>query len=238
MKKLISSILFFSSSISFALINGNRLQGNPDLLRLQFESSESVCSGFFVNSTTIITAAHCFYSYKDERLLKLDVILSVDDKKLPLEVIKIIPHPKYYKGGWSANDVGVIKTSVNDAFEGNFSLSNEVLDRAGDITFYGSGKISLEPKEYGRSTGKNSFIRFRSFLYSIGKSKQTDTPGANTSIAPNDSGAPVVCDKTGNVIGIAAKATVKWTDGTIFPALSVITRLGLEDNWNFIQGNL
>jgi V8-like Glu-specific endopeptidase len=224
--------------MSLALINALPLQGIPDLVRLHFESNESVCTGFFINKTTIITAAHCFYSYKDERLLKVEAILSEDDKKLPIEAIRIISHPKYYQGGWSPNDVGIIKVSANESFKGNFSISNVDIERFGNLTFYGAGKINIEPKEYGRSYGQNNYIKFGSFLYLIGQSKHTQFPGNDTSIAPNDSGAPVVENSTGKVIGIAYKASVAWTCGSIIPALSVITSIGLEDNWQFIQDNL
>jgi len=228
---------FQYSTLASALINGVVLDKHPDLVRLNFERGESICSGFFINPETLMTAAHCFYSYKDGRKLKLETAESEHDEPIVVQVQNIFIHPNYYTGGWSPNDVAIIKTTFNSKFQKNFILSKDFPNRIGDLIFFGAGKTSLNPKVYGRSTGKNNFVRIGSFLYSLGSSKVTNTPGIATSIAPNDSGAPVL-NEQGFVIGIAAKSTVSWTDGTFFPSLSVTTLLTFEENWNFIQQNL
>lgn len=204
-----------------ALINARLLKGYPDLVRISFEAEESVCSGFYVNSTTIITAAHCFYSYKDNRLLKIVAIQTVNEMKLKVKTIKLIPHPKYYIGGWSQNDIGIIKTTQNKLFKNNFPLKNTALDLTGKVTLFGAGKLSIDPKQYGRTIGVNRYIGAGPFLFSLG----------DPSIAPNDSGAPVMNRK--EVIGLASKSN----RDKFFPALSVVTILGTKENWDFIMKN-
>lgn len=220
----ISCILF--STQAHALINGAPLKGYRDLIRIALGAGESICTGFFVNPTTVITAAHCFYSYEDGRLLAVSSLETKDSEVLDLKVQKLIPHPEYYTGGWSPNDVGIIKTSPNKLFRGSFPLSDATPAILGSARMMGAGKIRLEPKQYGRSEGSIYYFRFGKFLYSLG----------GTSVAPNDSGGPLISDN--KVLGILSKSTVAMAEGTIFPALSVMTPLWSVENWKFIQENL
>lgn len=224
-------------SIAFALINGNRLLDTPDLVRIEFENNESICSGFFINNTTIITAAHCLYSWKDKRVLKIENILGVDDEKLILKVLKTISHPKYYLGGWSQNDLAIIKTTNYKKFSGRFKLKeNTTIAKLGEIKLFGAGKIDLTPNVFGRASGVAYYIKVEGFLISLGASINHDLKEGFTSIAPNDSGSPVIDDQ-GNLIAIASKATVMHSYNTFVPALSFSTIISEGSNYEFILNN-
>lgn len=81
---------------------------------------------FFVNPTTVITAAHCFYSFKDGKLLELRSIETKDGELMDAGVVILIPHPRYYKEAWSPNDIGIIKTPPNNYFRGSFALAESL----------------------------------------------------------------------------------------------------------------
>ena len=217
---------FLFANQSYALINGTPLKGFRDLVRITLGAGESVCTGFFVTPTIVITAAHCFYSSKDGKLLEVQGLETMDGELMDVQVLSLDPHPEYYKDGWSSNDVGIIRTTENKYFRGSFILSGESPSYLGRARMMGAGRIRLDPKQYGRSEGSTHYLQVGKFLYSLG----------GTSVAPNDSGGPLLADK--KVIGILSKSTASLVDGTVLPALSVMTPLGSETNRKFIEMNL
>ena len=222
---IIIELLF--SSFSHALINGTPLNGMPDLVRLEFESKESVCTGFYISPNYLITAAHCLFSWKDHHTLKLENIITENEEKILVNVEKQIPHPQYYTGGWSPNDVAIIKTTNNTLFNGGYILTNEETRSSGGIILYGAGKIDIEKNIFGRVMGTNHYFKIFSFMFSFGK----------PAIAPNDSGAPIVDQDSNRVIGIGSKTTVTMMINKIFPTVSIMTSLREKSNANFIQEN-
>lgn len=189
-----------------ALTNGLPYLQSSDLIRIEINGRETVCSGFFVNSKTVITAAHCL---RGKDLKQITLSSALGPVKTYLD--KIITHPTL--------DIGIIKTSDYIHFAGQFPLYNEHLPRSGELQLLGAGKIDVTKKLYGFSTGKNSYYRFYTQLYILGSSRNEGTAGLNVSVAPNDSGAPMLVNN--KVIAIASKSSVSWTYGMIVPALSI-----------------
>lgn len=233
MKSFIFFCLFWIQSISvLALVNGQPLLGKPDLVRLEFNNRDSVCSGFFLSPSSIVTAAHCLYSWRDGNIAKLTGIISVDEKKLDLEVFELIPHPGY-ENGWATHDVAVIKVSNHSAFKGNFQISDHDVPMFGRLIYCGAGKIDMDKKIYGRSTGEASYLAFNSYIFGFGPSIASEK-GGSASIASNDSGSPVIQKETGKVMAVASQSTAIGTSGSFLPAVSISTSLNEKSNRDFL----
>jgi hypothetical protein len=109
------------------------------------------------------------------------------------------------------------------------------VSRRGNALFFGVGRTFQAEEKYGRTTGRNSFFRIGNFLYAFGKSKNSNNPGENVSLAPNDSGAPILDTETNRVIALASKTTVSVTLDTWIPAVSIGTVLNTASNIEFLK---
>ncbi len=224
---------------SFALINAKSLENKPDIVRLIFKN-HWICTGVYLDPTTILTAAHCITEDKGKAPPVLDQVLSKEsDEPVAVTQINSFSHPGYKGQFWHSHDVGIIKTSINKKFNGDFKLETKLFDQYGSAILYGSGKSDLTKNLLSRSLGENSFLRMGAILFFIGKSNNMSTEvGFKTSIAPNDSGAPIVDKVSGKIIGVASTTTVIKSQSYGLPTLSTGTSTVIPSNLEFIIKHL
>lgn len=103
------------------------------------------------------------------------------------------------------------------------------------VSIMGAGRVDLEKGTYGRSKGTASYIRTSKFIYMLGKSKNTENPGNGVTVAPNDSGGPILDIESGGVIAISSQTTIGSTKGTFLPAISIGTLLNTDETREFIR---
>ncbi len=131
-------------------------------------------------------------------------------------------------------DIGVVKTTPFTTKTSMFELSYERQKWWGMADLMGAGKIDIANGVYGRSQGTSPYFRMGSDIYIVGHSKKNEHPGRGVSIAPNDSGGPILDSLTGKVIAVASRTTVTSTSETSIPAVSIGTFLGSEENHSFL----
>jgi hypothetical protein len=220
---VLNLILVFISLSASALTNSLPYLKSPDLVRIEINQRESVCSGFYVNRTSIITAGHCIRGQDAKQ-----ITLFTATGQIKIYVDKVIPHPDL--------DIGIIKTSDYIHFVGKYPVSYEHIPRSGSLLLLGAGKIDVVKKIDGFSNGTNSYFRFANKLYIMGASKTQDLVGVNVSISPNDSGSPMLINS--KVVAIATQSSVVWTHNTFLPALSIGVGLQNEEVAEFLKANL
>jgi hypothetical protein len=99
----------------------------------------------------------------------------------------------------------------------------------------GAGRFDLEKGTEGKTKGTAFYIRIGSFIYMLGKSKNTEDAGQSVTVAPNDSGGPIIDPKSSKVVAIATRTTIGSTKGNFFPAISIGTLLNTNENRAFID---
>lgn len=165
MRTILFILLFLLSLESLALINGVPLKEANDVVRIWLKNGW-VCSGVFLDPNTILTAAHCISPDKGIENLQVDKIESAGSLALDLEVVSLIPHPEYSAQAWPAYDVGIIKTSKNPKFEGQFQLKENSEGNLKEAILMGCWQTDYVNKNYSRTTGENSFLRVGAVLFS------------------------------------------------------------------------
>ncbi|RYZ79365.1 MAG: S1 family peptidase [Proteobacteria bacterium] len=223
---------------SVALINGTPLSGSADVVRIKFDNGWA-CTGVYIDPFTILTAAHCIDSAGAPKPLSVDIIESAGDQALSVSVRALIPHPEYRSQRWPARDIGIIKTSQNVRYEGKFILQDASSKVISEVTLVGCGRSEPDKKILSRLTGTNRSFRVGSVLFFIGESSTVSSAaGMNVSVAPNDSGGPVLDTKTGRVMGVMTTTTVKESINYGLPTLSTGTSTTSDINLRFIRSHL
>ncbi|MCB0309311.1 MAG: trypsin-like serine protease [Bdellovibrionales bacterium] len=231
------AFLIFGISILFsndarALVNGRPLEQNSDLVRLKFHNG-FVCTGFFIDRESIVTAGHCL---KGQKPSSVELLRAGETRLVDVKALEFLIHPLYVAKRKSKHDLGVIHTTPYAEFQGIYKIGVDakLYKRNMPCVLHGAGKVNLNPKKYGFSQGENNCRSiFDMWLY-FGASKNTDNLGKNVSTAPNDSGAPIL-NRDGIVIGIQTKSSLSWTFNTVFPSWSVGVRLDESSNFSLLN---
>lgn len=233
MKRFVRALGLLVAAPAWALVNGSELAGKSDLVRLRFAGDQAVCTGFFVRPDLLLTAAHCLHREPGKLWAIGDLVIEGVSGSVS-KAVAFVPHPDYRKGEVT-HDVGLVRTENYPAFAGDFVPGEATPERLGRSMIFGTGKVDLERKLYGRSLGSAPYLRLFSVLYTFGRSRSDDQPGKGVSIAPNDSGAPIVDEASGKVIAIAAKSSIDVSYGTFLPALGISALLSDTKNQNFLH---
>lgn len=238
MRSFTFALLFFLAIEAFALVNGVPLKNSPDVVRIKLTNGW-VCSGAYIDPYTILTAAHCISPTEATEILYIDRIESEDDGLLDVKLVSLIPNPNYSAQYWHAFDVGIIKTTRNQKFVGHFQLQKSQKGYVQDAVLFGCGRIEHDKKVYFRTTGENSFIQIGAILFFIGKSENLKpSTGSSVSVAPNDSGGPILDKTTGEIVGVMTTTTLKLSGSYGVPTLSTGTSTVVEHNLSFIRNHM
>ncbi|MBL7544176.1 MAG: trypsin-like serine protease [Bdellovibrionaceae bacterium] len=231
------SFVFFVLK-SFALVNGVKLNDASDVVRISLTNGW-ICTGVFIDQYTILTAAHCVSPSKNTEILRIDRIETEDNAFISVRANKFIPHPNYSGQYWPIYDIGIIKTSKYENFTGHFKLQEQKEGFVRDSVLVGCGRIEYDKKIYFRTTGENRFLQLGAVLFFIGESRsQTPTTGRKVSVAPNDSGGPILDKISGKIVGIMTTTTLKDSLNYGLPTISAGTSTVVEHNLNFIRNNM
>jgi hypothetical protein len=229
--------LTLKANTAFGLINAKPLSGTSAVVRLTFTNGW-VCSGVFLNASTILTAAHCL-TPEPGKELTLKSILTENDEPLPFEQIALRPHPRYADQWWPAYDVGVIKVRQSSNVQTQFELETNEGKISDQAELYGCGRADLAKGHYQRTTGENRFVTIGSVLFFAGLlTSSSDRAGTAVSVAPNDSGGPIIDKASKKIIGVMTTTTLKLSNDYGLPILSTGTSTVTPENLSFIQSNL
>lgn len=204
MKLIISVFILFYILDANALINGEKLKEDIPIVSIHFKNGSHVCSGVFLNSKTIMTAAHCLSDKKKWKgfSLEIDKIMNSENKKLEIVVQTIIAHPQFeYSKLGNSHDVGVIKVEGRISFKYFPQLySGKVLSGKG--LFYACGRKNNSKKSRECSQGENEYSLILGQIVSFGFSNDKERNGINVSVAPNDSGGIIIDSKLNEIVGV------------------------------------
>ncbi len=207
MNLMVQLLILLFTLTSEALVGGEKVQNVPGLVRITFTNGW-VCSGLFLNATTVLTAAHCLPEKGEVQKFS-----DSDEIQIPVKAVKLIPHPDFQKQIWHSSDVGIIKTSIYAGFRKSYPLGKSA---SGKSILYGCGRTNPEKMEYACTQGENSFVRIGKILFFT---------GGKACVAPNDSGGPVI--ENDKVIGIMSTSYVN----PCFSSGTAIT----EENKDFVE---
>ena len=233
------AVFFLIAAPAQALIGGKKATGASDVVRLVFTNGW-VCTGVFIDENTILTAAHCLTHDHGGPELQLSLVQTSDDQPVDVVQTSLYRHPKFQSQGWPAYDVGILKTSKYSNFAHQFIISAQGLPILGAADIYGCGRVGLSPASRERRVGQLQYLKMGSVLFFIGSRAWS----SSVSVAPNDSGGPIVDLNTQEILAVATTTTAtltyfrahSWAES--LPILSTGTAIASPETREFILAHM
>ncbi|KAK8917100.1 Trypsin [Metarhizium anisopliae] len=106
----------FSAVLAVAATIDKRIRGGeaakpgefPSIVRIHYNSTGYLCGGSLLDSTTVLTAAHCWFSAaKDD----IEIVSNKDTGGVVAEVKSTVLYPEYKPRG-NRNDIAILKLST------------------------------------------------------------------------------------------------------------------------------
>ena len=179
------SFIFFAwvSFNLFALEHGKPVSPQMPLVSIHFDNGY-ICSGAYLNSTTIVTSAHCLDGFQ------VRTIKDAKDLVINVQVKQQMKHPQFeWSFLWSAHDIGVIKTSnvPREYYYPSLGDKNE-----SSVYIAACGKREAKGNRDGCTFGKNRGVQLWRYYISIGE----------VNVLSNDSGGIVLDPTAKKVLGV------------------------------------
>ncbi|MFO0453269.1 MAG: trypsin-like serine protease [Pseudomonadota bacterium] len=237
------------SVINGAPISGTEFQSVVKILRYEENGERTICTGTFIDSFKVLTAAHCLGSATEPIL---DVEWSVDDSTTVQKQAKVIAvHPQFRNEGKRIhpNDLAILSIdSYGEPFPSPILLSTETLAIDSQVTMigFGNNKEILQNSSItgtGAGTkriGKNKvYTLTRSGLIIVsGNSDGCGLTESNSATGDGDSGGPLLINN--QIIGITLGGGIipAQSEDKCSKAISYFANLRSELNSAFITENL
>ncbi|PQK14372.1 hypothetical protein BB8028_0004g13020 [Beauveria bassiana] len=216
-KASITLVVAFSAALAAAAAIDKRIRGGeeaqegefPFVVRLHYENPIALCAGSLLDSTTVLTAAHCLEGKGDEVLSVRAGSLSKDYGGVVAEVESVRQHPDWTQIDHQ-NDIAILKLS--SPIEESETIGYAKLPPGGSNLVNGStavaagwGDNGCGPADRLRKVGQHirditDCVKVLPTLFPDGK---VCASGAGDTAA-GDSGGPLIDEATGQVIGITS----------------------------------
>lgn len=230
-------------------VSGSEFQAVVKLSRFEADAREIICTGTFIDSFRIITAAHCLGN-SDAPILYAE--WSTDGMTSIVKPVSVAAvHPQFKRGGKAiqASDIAILSIDAAEAIvPPPMALFKDRVLIGSEVTLVGYGN-NIEASENGNITGTGAGIKrvgknriytsTRSGLIMVsGDPGQCPTEESNSATANGDSGGPALIN--GDIAGITLGGGLIPTDseGGCPKAISYFANLQLEQNADFIRNNM
>ncbi|KAK8912228.1 Trypsin [Metarhizium anisopliae] len=203
-----SAVLAAAATVSKRIVGGEEANEGefPSIVRLHYEDPTVLCGGSLLDSTTVLTAAHC----KPKRVTSVRAgSLDKESGGVVAEVESVVVHPDYkvFVGDVN-NDIAILKLST--PIEESETISYAKLPASGSSPVIdsiavaagwgGTDKLFKVAKEILAIDSNSCFV--------INPVELPDTKvcagGTNGDTGRGDSGGPLIDQETGQLIGITS----------------------------------
>ena len=214
----------------FAVFYGAPVSPGSHLVSLEIQGL-GYCSGQFVASDQLVTAAHCVSDAGKAVPLERLRIKGIDG--VIFRAVHIRVHPHFSRShGVSHHDVAVI--TVAEEFEGQApSLPRAAQPRFGRALLMGCGRVDYRSKKRRCQQGQVLYARLLGHVVSVGWPKVLKKYGVG--VAPNDSGGPIFSQSESQLFGVHW-GTLYWPGSAIpLPVIGFSTDVSSGENRMFLD---
>lgn len=163
------------------------------------------CSGVFLDSRTILTAAHCLYKSDGTMNTSVDARFGVELAQ-SIESTTLIPHPSYdHLSGIRAHDIGIIKLP-SDAAISPRSLASSLPVEEEIVYYHGFGAHGAPIASFFPESRKKILGGAQQITRTSDQFFNVLRDGFQTATCRGDSGSPIMVDEGGilKVVGVVS----------------------------------